>query len=98
MPHLRAENPDVFLVAPATATTIGRCANGLAEDVVSLGYLTTTAPVIMAPAMHPTMWEHPATQANIKILRDRGVQFVGPYIGPLADKTHGEGRMTEPGE
>jgi phosphopantothenoylcysteine decarboxylase/phosphopantothenate--cysteine ligase len=98
MPHLRAENPDVFIIAPATATIIGRCANGLAEDSVSLAYLTTTAPVFLAPAMHPTMWEHPATQANVKTLRDRGVIFVGPYIGPLADKTRGEGRMSEPQE
>lgn len=98
MPHLRAETPDVLLVAPASATMLGRCANGIADDPVSLAYLTTTAPVMMAPAMHPSMWEHPATQANVKTLRDRGVQFIGPYIGPLADKTHGEGRMSEPVE
>ena len=98
MPYLRAENPDVFVLAPATATLLGRCAHGLAEDAVSLAYITTTAPVLMAPAMHPSMWEHPATQANVKILRERGVTFVGPYIGPLADKTRGEGRMSEPQE
>lgn len=98
MPHLRAENPDVFLMAPTTATTLARCASGLAEDVVSLAYLTTTAPVVIAPAMHPSMWEHPAMQSNVRILKERGAHFVGPYIGPLADKTHGEGRMTEPAE
>lgn len=98
MPHLRAENPDVFLIAPATAAAIARCATGIADDIVSLGYLTTTAPVIIAPAMHPSMWEHPATQANVKTLRDRGAIFVGPYVGPLADKSHGEGRMSEPAE
>ena len=57
-----------------------------------------TAPILVAPAMHPTMWEHAATQANVKILRERGATMVGPYIGPLADKTHGEGRMSEPTE
>lgn len=99
MPHLKlAEEADLMLIAPASATILARCAQGLAEDMVSLTYLTTTAPVLMAPAMHPTMWEHPATQANVKILRDRGVVFVGPFVGPLADKTRGEGRMSEPDE
>ena len=99
MPHLRlAEDANVMVMAPATALLLGRCAQGLPEDMVTLSYITTTAPVIIAPAMHPTMWEHPSTQANVKTLRDRGVQFVGPYIGPLADKTRGEGRMSEPAE
>jgi phosphopantothenoylcysteine decarboxylase / phosphopantothenate---cysteine ligase len=99
MPHLRlAENADVMVIAPATALILGRCANGLTEDMVTLSYLTTTAPVLIAPAMHPTMWEHAATQTNVKTLRERGATFVGPYIGPLADKTHGEGRMSEPVE
>jgi phosphopantothenoylcysteine decarboxylase / phosphopantothenate---cysteine ligase len=99
MPHLKlAENADVMVIAPATALMLARCAHGHTEDMVSLSYLTTTAPVLIAPAMHPTMWEHAATQANVKTLRERGVTFVGPYIGPLADKTHGEGRMSEPSE
>ena len=99
MQHLRlAENADVMVISPATALILGRCANGLTEDMVTLSYLTTTAPILIAPAMHPTMWEHPATQANVKTLRDRGAIFVGPYIGPLADKTNGEGRMSEPSE
>lgn len=99
MPHLRlAEESEVVLIAPASATMLARCANGLADDMVSLVYLSTMAPVVMAPAMHPTMWEHPATQANVKILRERGVIFSGPYNGPLADKSHGEGRMSEPAE
>jgi phosphopantothenoylcysteine decarboxylase/phosphopantothenate--cysteine ligase len=99
IPHLKlAEQADVMVIAPATALILARCAAGLSQDMVTLSYLTTTAPVLIAPAMHPTMWEHPATQANVKILRERGVTFVGPYIGPLADKTHGEGRMSEPSE
>jgi phosphopantothenoylcysteine decarboxylase/phosphopantothenate--cysteine ligase len=99
MPHLKlAENADVMVIAPATALILGRCANGLTEDMVTLSFLTTTAPVLIAPAMHPTMWEHRATVANVKTLRERGATFVGPYIGPLADKTQGEGRMSEPAE
>lgn len=97
MPHLRlAEDSDLLVIAPASATVLARCAHGLTEDMVSLVYISTTRPVIMAPAMHPTMWEHPATQENVKILKNRGVVFTGPYIGPLADKTRGEGRMSEP--
>jgi phosphopantothenoylcysteine synthetase/decarboxylase len=104
MPHLRlAEEADLMLIAPATALLLGRMAHGLTDDMVSLCYLTTTAPVVVAPAMHPTMWEHAATQQNVKLLRERGVTVVGPYAvgpyaGPLADKSHGEGRMTEPAE
>ena len=97
MPHLTlADEADLFIIAPASATLLGRCANGLAEDMVSLIHITTKAPVLMAPAMHPTMWEHPATQQNVRILRERGVTFVGPFNGPLADNTKGAGRMSEP--
>lgn len=96
MPHLRlAEKADVMLIAPATAAVIGRCAYGLAEDMVTLAYVTTTARVVMAPAMHNTMWEHPSVQENVKILKSRGVKFVGPYEGPLADNTQGEGRLAD---
>jgi phosphopantothenoylcysteine decarboxylase/phosphopantothenate--cysteine ligase len=99
MPHLKlADSIDAMVIAPATATLIARCAHGLAEDMVSLTYITTTAPVLMAPAMHPTMWEHPATRENVKMLRARGVSFLGPFAGPLADNTQGEGRMIAPVE
>lgn len=99
MPHLKlAGEADLLVVAPASATVLARCARGLAEDMISLLYITTTAPVVFAPAMHPTMWEHPATQENVKILRERGAIFTGPFIGPLADKTRGEGRMSEPAD
>lgn len=95
--HLRwAEEATVMLIAPASAPTLSRCAHGLSDDMVSLMYLTTTAPILMAPAMHPTMWAHPATQSNVKILKDRGVSFLGPYQGRLADNTEGDGRMAEP--
>jgi|ERR1044071_2970432 phosphopantothenoylcysteine decarboxylase/phosphopantothenate--cysteine ligase len=99
LPHLKwASEADIFVVAPASATVLARCAFGLAEDMVSLSYLNVASPVLMAPAMHNTMWEHPATQASVKILKERGVSFVGPYQGPLADQTRGEGRMEEPHE
>lgn len=99
MKHLElAEQAQLLLIAPATANVMARCAQGLTEDMISLIYLTTKAPVLMAPAMHPTMWEHPASQANVKTLKSRGVHFSGPIVGPLADHSRGEGRMSEPEE
>lgn len=99
LPHIvHAEHADLFVVAPATVTVLGKFAAGLADDMVSLCYITTKAPVLVAPAMHPSMWEHAATQANVETLRKRGVQFTGPTMGPLADKTRGDGRMSEPSE
>lgn len=99
MPHLSvAAAADLFVVAPLTATVLSRMAYGLAEDLVTLTYITTTAPTLIAPAMHNTMWEHPATQTSTKILRDRGVNIIGPYQGPLADQTRGDGRMADPAE
>ena len=97
LPHLRlAEESDVFLVAPASASLLASFAHGLADDMVSLAYLACKIPVLVAPAMHTPMWEHPATRANVAILKERGVHFIGPYQGPLADRTRGEGRMAEP--
>lgn len=97
MYHLEAsDEAHLMLIAPVTATVLGRCAYGLAEDLVTLAYISTKAPVIMAPAMHNTMWEHPATQENVRLLKSRGVTFVGPSKGALADNTEGEGRMAEP--
>jgi phosphopantothenoylcysteine decarboxylase/phosphopantothenate--cysteine ligase len=96
MPHLQlSAEADVMVIAPITATILARCVYGLAEDMVTLSFMNTTAPVLMAPAMHTTMWEHPATQLNVKTLKERGVLFVGPYQGPLADYSRGEGRMAE---
>jgi len=96
LPHLQsADEADLFLIAPASAATLARCAQGLAEDMVSLVYLATKAPVLIAPAMHGTMWEHPATRKNVEILKERGAQFIGPEKGDLADGTAGPGRMSE---
>ena len=100
MPHLDlAKSADLFLIAPCSATVSNpRCAHGSAEDLVSLTALTTTAPVLFAPAMHDTMWLHPATQDNVKILTSRKNKFVGPVKGKLADNDSAVGRMAEPEE
>lgn len=89
---------DRVLIAPATANTLARLAHGFADDLVSTLCLATTAPVTVAPAMNHRMWLHPATQANIATLRERGVSVVGPNDGPLAEGESGPGRMSEPAE
>jgi phosphopantothenoylcysteine decarboxylase/phosphopantothenate--cysteine ligase len=93
-----AQSIDALLVAPATAATLARFAHGLAEDFLSTLYLATTAPVIVAPAMNVNMWRHPATQANLVTLRERGVTIVEPGEGYLACGMTGEGRLAEPAE
>ena len=90
-----ARRADLMLIAPATATTIARLALGLAEELVSLTALATKAPILIAPAMDPHMWEHPATQEHVRTLESRGVLFVGPEEGRLASGQMGLGRMTE---
>ena len=90
-----ARRADLMVIAPATATMLARMAHGLAEDLVSLTALATQAPVLVAPAMDPHMWEHAATQANVATLRSRGVSFVGPEEGRLASGQTGTGRMSE---
>src|SRR3954447_22588734 len=75
--HLElVRNADVFLVAPATANTIAKLAHGLADNLLSSAALAARCPLVVAPAMNDAMWEHPATQANITVLRDRGVTVV----------------------
>lgn len=84
---------DCFVVAPATADIIGKLAHGLADDMVALSVLATSAPLIIAPAMNHQMWLHPAVQANAATLRERGATFVGPDAGPLASGMVGQGRL-----
>jgi phosphopantothenoylcysteine decarboxylase/phosphopantothenate--cysteine ligase len=91
-----AQSIDALLVAPATADTIAKFAQGIANDFLSTLYLATKAPVILAPAMNVNMWEHPATRANLEILRQRGVQIVEPGSGYLACGMIGAGRLAEP--
>ena len=99
MGHLElARWADTIVVAPATANTLAKLAHGFADDLVSTLCLASTAPVVVAPAMNHRMWMHAATQANIAVLRARGVRIVGPNDGPLAEGESGPGRMAEPME
>ena len=88
-----ARRADAVLVAPATATTLARIAQGMAEDMVSLTVLATRAPVLIAPAMDNQMWDNPATRANVELLRGRGMAFAGPAVGRLASGHSGAGRL-----
>jgi phosphopantothenoylcysteine decarboxylase/phosphopantothenate--cysteine ligase len=87
---------DAVVVAPATAATLARIANGISSDLLSATLLATQSPVLLAPAMHTEMWEHPATRRNIETLRDDGYRFVGPEEGDLAGGDIGVGRVSEP--
>ncbi len=93
-----AQSIDALLVTPATADTIAKFAQGISSDFLSTLYLATKAPVIIAPAMNVNMWEHPATQANLEILRGRGVHIVEPGSGYLACGMVGAGRLADPEE
>ena len=93
--HL-AHDIDVAVVAPATANVIAKLATGLADDLLTSTLLETTSPLILAPAMHTGMWQHPATAANAATLAERGAVFVGPVVGALAAGDEGLGRMAEP--
>src|SRR5258708_4265508 len=87
---------DLLLIAPATANIIAKFANGVADDFLTSAYLAATAPVLIAPAMNTTMWEHPATQRNLAQLAADGVHFVEPDAGEMACGTVGPGRLSEP--
>jgi phosphopantothenoylcysteine decarboxylase/phosphopantothenate--cysteine ligase len=87
---------DFVVVAPATASTIGKVAQGISSDLVPATILATTAPVLFAPAMHTEMWEHPATQRNVATLKEFGYSLVGPESGALAGGDVGVGRVAEP--
>jgi phosphopantothenoylcysteine decarboxylase / phosphopantothenate---cysteine ligase len=95
--HVRiAREADVAVVVPATANVLAKLAHGHADDLLSATLLEATCGLVIAPAMHSGMWEHPATQANVATLRERGVTFVGPATGPLAHGDEGIGRLEEP--
>ncbi|HEY0079373.1 MAG TPA: bifunctional phosphopantothenoylcysteine decarboxylase/phosphopantothenate--cysteine ligase CoaBC [Pyrinomonadaceae bacterium] len=91
-----SQTVDLFLVAPATANIIAKFANGIADDFLTSTYLASNAPVLIAPAMNTTMWNHPATQRNLRRLRDDGVRIVEPDAGEMACGTFGPGRLSEP--
>src|SRR5499425_2265386 len=90
-----AQAIDVLVVVPATADILAKFAQGVANDFLTTLYLATTAPVVVAPAMNVNMWNHPATQANLEILRKRGVKVVEPGAGYLACGMVGQGRLAE---
>src|SRR5690242_18457218 len=91
-----AQDIDALVVAPATANVIAKFARGISDDFLTTLYLATKAPVIVAPAMNVNMWEHPATQENLAILRQRGVHVVEPGSGYLACGMVGAGRLADP--
>jgi phosphopantothenoylcysteine decarboxylase/phosphopantothenate--cysteine ligase len=99
VPHVRiGQDADLVVVVPATANLLAKAAHGLADDLLTNTLLTARCPVVMAPAMHTEMWEHPATQANVATLRSRGVLVVEPAVGRLTGKDSGKGRLPEPEE
>jgi phosphopantothenoylcysteine decarboxylase/phosphopantothenate--cysteine ligase len=97
VPHVRlGREADLVVVAPATADLLARAAHGLADDLLTATLLTATCPVLLAPAMHTEMWEHPATRANVATLRERGTQVIEPASGRLTGADTGPGRLPEP--
>lgn len=99
VPHVRlGQEADLVVVAPATADLVARAAHGLADDLLTNTLLTARCPVLMVPAMHTEMWEHPATQDNVALLRARGVVVAEPASGRLTGADSGKGRLPEPVE
>jgi phosphopantothenoylcysteine decarboxylase/phosphopantothenate--cysteine ligase len=97
VPHVRlGQSADLVVVAPATADLMARAAAGLAGDLLTATLLTARCPVLYAPAMHTEMWEHPATQANVALLRRRGAIVLEPAVGRLTGQDSGAGRLPEP--
>lgn len=97
VPHVRlGQEADLVIVAPATADLLAKAATGQADDLLTNVLLTARCPVVLAPAMHTEMWDHPATQANVSTLTERGVHIVPPASGRLTGKDTGPGRLPEP--
>lgn len=97
VPHVRlGQQADLVVVAPASADLMAKAAHGLADDLLTNVLLTARCPVVLAPAMHTEMWTHPATVANVALLRERGVHLVGPVSGRLTGTDTGPGRLAEP--
>ena len=99
VPHVRlGQDADLVVVAPATADLLARAAAGMADDLLTSTLLTARCPVVMAPAMHTEMWDHPATQANVVTVTERGVHVIPPASGRLTGADTGPGRLPEPEE
>jgi phosphopantothenoylcysteine decarboxylase len=95
-PHIDLANADLLCVAPATANFLARAAHGLAGDLLSTLYLAFKGRVLLAPATNDRMWQHPAVQRNVELLRRDGVEMIGPEEGWLSCRTSGPGRMADP--
>jgi phosphopantothenoylcysteine decarboxylase/phosphopantothenate--cysteine ligase len=91
-----SQTVDLFIIAPATANIIAKFANGIADDFLTSTYLAATSPILIAPAMNTSMWQHPATKRNIQRLREDGVHIMEPDAGEMACGTIGPGRLSEP--
>ena len=91
----RGQETDIILIAPASANTLANLAHGLCSDIVSATCLAATVPVVVSPAMNTQMWEHPATQANVAILMERGIKFIPTRHGQLACRAVGDGKIAE---
>jgi len=99
VPHVRlGQAADLVFVAPATANLLARAAAGGSDDLLTAILLTARCPVVFAPAMHTEMWQHPATQANVSTLRERGAVVIDPAVGRLTGPDTGPGRLPEPAE
>lgn len=99
VPHVRiGQHADLVVIAPATADLLARAAHGLADDLLTNTLLTARCPVVIAPAMHTEMWEHPATQENVATLRRRGTVVIEPAVGRLTGVDTGKGRLPDPAE
>jgi phosphopantothenoylcysteine decarboxylase/phosphopantothenate--cysteine ligase len=99
MGHIdRAREADLFLIAPATADVLARLAAGMADDLLTTAVLATDAPLWVAPSMNPAMFAHPATQANLRTLQDRGARILEPGVGEMACGDVGPGRLPEPSD
>jgi phosphopantothenoylcysteine decarboxylase/phosphopantothenate--cysteine ligase, prokaryotic len=99
VPHVKlGQQADLVVVAPATADLLARAAHGRADDLLTASLLTARCPVLFAPAMHTEMWEHPATRANVELLRSRGVVVMEPASGRLTGRDTGPGRLPDPAE
>ncbi|MEU4570760.1 bifunctional phosphopantothenoylcysteine decarboxylase/phosphopantothenate--cysteine ligase CoaBC [Micromonospora sp. NPDC023956] len=99
VPHVRlGQQADLVVVAPTTADLLAKAAHGLADDLLTNTLLTARCPVVLAPAMHTEMWEHPATVANVATLRARGVLVIEPAVGRLTGADSGKGRLPDPAE
>jgi phosphopantothenoylcysteine decarboxylase/phosphopantothenate--cysteine ligase len=99
VPHVRiGRHADLVVVAPATADMLAKAAHGIADDLLTNTLLTATCPIVFAPAMHTEMWENPATQANVALLRSRGFVVIEPAVGRLTGADTGKGRLPEPSE